>query len=200
MPFLKDFYKIYKFNDEKKLHNFTLIPQFHAARQYVTYHREAFHSLLCSIGECPKKPNPNGGRDIQQKPNEINMTEFLNVKANGFANSFSTDGIACSVKYNKPKKKKKTSSNTTISKPKPTEAYVGLDPGNRLFVAGVRIKPEGKPIFYNEPGVFKHIKITSKQYHYNCKLNSHRVRRIKLNRKIEEEIEDARKGIIVANI
>ena len=84
MPFLKDFYLIHKFNDDEKLPNFKLIPQFRAGRQYVTYASEAFRFLLVSIGRCPKKPNPNGGKDLLQKYNEIGMTEFLNVKANGF--------------------------------------------------------------------------------------------------------------------
>lgn len=169
LDFLKDFYMIWKFNDDNGFKNFILIPTFRAGRLHINYGKDAFFNLLSSIKILPK--------GLQRK--DLVVSEYLTLPRKNleFAGSFCTDGVSCSVRFFR---KEKVIHHSDLR----SETYIGIDPGMRLFLGGVS----------STGYTHENIKYTSKQWYHETKRHE---RKIKLNRftmGIDKKIESQRPG------
>jgi transposase len=85
-------------------------------------------------------------------------SKFLNLKkSKKFFGSFSTDGVGASVKYIKIVKSEEP------PKQKNFDTIIGVDPGEKIFIAGARVNTENI-------SDFKNIKISNKKYQH---MNGH---------------------------
>lgn len=203
--YLYDFYNIYTENRARGWKNFKLIPVFRSGRIHVPYDNFAFWELLCSLKICPK------GQDGRQAKNaDIKMIDYMTLPKcrKSFHGSFMTDGVACSLRYSiitttkissppnattqTRKRKKCNPGNPPEAPPLPHEpvemcadtTYIGIDPGMKLFCAGVAISSnDSRP---------RQIRLSSKQYHHECGKNERAQCLKKYTRQIEDKIEALR--------
>ncbi|CAO1376712.1 unnamed protein product [Diamesa hyperborea] len=142
---LNDFYFIWSTNKINKWKNFRLTPLFRLGRLHFSYDTVALYQLLCSIEECPKTESPKTGRMINmtaiQFQSSVVYSDYFNLKKNKkYSGSFSTDGVSVSVRYLREQKEPAppTTLNLEALKDCKDQVWVGIDPGMRLFLGGVR--------------------------------------------------------------
>ncbi len=169
LEFLKDFYRMQKEFERRSVKSFVLVPLYKAGRKHLSYDKRAFLGLIGAIGRVPK-----GMNDTSKFQNlyEFN-THFNLIKGKTMGASFSTDGVAICMQYEKlgikkpseskeEKKKKKKEKDKNVCQLPRVEDYhrfIGIDPGLRLFIAATELEhaDEGAP--------FRPIKYSSQQYH-----------------------------------
>ena len=137
---------IWSTNRRNSWKNFRLTPLFILGRHHVSYDNFAFYQLLCSVKKCPKVPSPKSGKLVNiiaatfQK--EVVWTDFLRINTKKkYSGSFSTDGVSVSIRYLRDKKEKSLSTTPNFKNLKDSndQVWVGIDPGMRLFLGGVRV-------------------------------------------------------------
>lgn len=186
---LADFYLIWKINSINKYKNFQLIPQFSLRFHHINYDKFAFYQLLCSIQECPKKYNEKSKRNVNQTFTEFSSTfkfsRYMKVPEN--TKSFTTDGVTCCIRLLIEKKPTITTSSSSFDI-KSTSVNIGIDPGSRLFLGGVRTTN------HDPYGPNQKIKYSSRQFYTEC---GHYSRKNKLDRwtRKSQAIEKNRKAI-----
>ena len=179
IKYIKDFYMIWKFNAENNIRNFKLIPVYRSGRLYINYDQFAFHQLLSSIKQCPKVTNATG-KLVAVSYNQIKMKDYLNFPSeklkSKFHGSFSTDGVACSLKFDSPTKPQIERTNFK------SDAYMGIDPGSKIMLGGV----------FSKGDTHENVKYSSKQYHHDCGFNERKIKLKKFTLNIDETIESKR--------
>lgn len=157
--YVKLFYQLQRFNDENNLKNFAIFPIGKHGRHHVRYDSNAFMYLLASIGLGTTVKN--------QFDKTIKWPEYFDYRKletgkKKFDYSITTDGVAVSftmsVETRKPmttetaKKKRKKEiqkenkdANFERIKRKLNcyEQHIGLDPGLKLLVGGIRYDVDG---------------------------------------------------------
>jgi hypothetical protein len=158
--FLNEFYYIWSTNKVNGWKNFKLIPTFRYGRLNINYDTRAFYHLLCSIKKCPKKSTANkSGRfdNLLEKKFRLVVCwkDYLNLPKNKiYYGSFCTDGISVSLRFSRSTDAIATNVSDTddsitddsitddcitdCTRIEPTKVYIGIDPGSRLFLGGVR--------------------------------------------------------------
>ena len=192
---LRDFYIIWTTNDSKDWKNFKLVPTFKLGRRHINYDTFAFYQLLCSCKLVPKTMNAKNTKMINSTASQfqvnVNWNEYLNLPKNKeYSGSFSTDGVTCCIHLKRPKRI--NSLDDKINKEQivlPTDTYIGIDPGLRLFLGGVRVIG-GNP--YTKENI-THIKYKSSRYHFECGKSSRAVKLEKWTFK-QNNIEKSRPG------
>jgi transposase len=179
ISYLKDFYNIQQQNEKSKWKNFKLIPLYKPFRKHIEYGKVAFHQLLCSIKKCPKKMSAQQNQ-VQIHYNELQWEQHLNIPKNKkFHGAFTTDGVSISMRYDKelPKTNKKpTPDNTDF------DAYVGMDPGFKVFIAAVKTNSI-------ECENYANMIVKNKTFQYDNGFYSRKNKLSKFCRKIDETIE-----------
>lgn len=182
---LPDFFEIFKTNILCKWKNFELFPTFKYGRKHLDYEFRSFYELLCSVGLCPKKLTRKHNKEVNKTYKEftasVDWKEYLNLPRNLKFKSFSTDGISCSVFFEKGIKKQKVENNFYFQ---PTKTNIGIDPGWKLFLAAVR-STNGDPYNYQN---LENIKYSSAQYNRESGYYSRKYKLEKYTKNIEKQI------------
>jgi transposase len=187
---IKDFYYIWTTNKTKEWKNFTLVPLKRLGRHHVNYDTQAFYQLLAACKLVPKVYNPKTARDVNVHKDvfqhNVQWSDFLNLPKNKeYSGSFSTDGVTCCLHMSRTKRTEPTAVNSRqIS---PADTYIGIDPGLRLFLGGVRVEG-GNP--YAKANI-TNIKYKSSKYHHESGKASRSVK-LKKWTKEQNEIEKTR--------
>jgi transposase len=204
-----------KINEINGWKNFKLIPLFKLGRHHLNYDSYAFWQLLCSLEICPLILNKSETKMNKQSAAQfrtfVDWNTYLNFtarqKKHEYGCSFKTDGVACSITFLREKKAKPKNKNEwelkkgkwvlkkkAIGTEKPiqiqpdeSQTYIGIDPGNRLFLGGVRAIG-GDP--YQKQNV-EHIKYSSRKYHYECGKYGRKLY-LEMWTQIQKEIEKGR--------
>lgn len=175
--YVRDFFNIQCLNESNGWKNFTLVPLFKAGRQHIQYDRRSFCGMLSSIGLLPKKLNDKGKLvNIDEK--ELNWNDFIDLPDN-FDKSFTTDGVTVCVHV-------KTEHSTRSEKRQQQarvnfDSYIGMDPGQRVFVAAVK-EMKGRRGHMN-------YKISNATYQYENGAHIRKQKRLKWTGKLNEIIE-----------
>lgn len=180
IKYLHDFYLMWDANAHFNFKNFKLIPVYRSGRLYVNYDQFAFHQMLSSVKLCPKIQNAHG-KLVACKYNQIKVEDYLTFPSTSikdkFHGSFSTDGVACSIKLDSKEKSICVSEKNLTS-----DAYIGIDPGSKLFIGGV----------FSKGNTHTNVKYSSRQYHHECGFTERKNKLKKYTRNIDEVIETNR--------
>ncbi|CAO1438378.1 unnamed protein product [Diamesa hyperborea] len=180
---LRDFYFIWTLNYTNGWKNFKLVPTYKLGRRHINYDTSAFYQLLCSCSLVPKVLNPKKTKMINSSASHfqanVKWDDYLHIPKNKeYSGSFSTDGVTCCMHLKRTKRKELPVNEEKIVRP--ADTYIGIDPGLRLFLGGVRVVG-GNPYVKDN---ITHIKYKSSRYHFECGFAS---RKVKLKKWTKEQ-------------
>lgn len=167
--FVDIFYNLQKFNTHNGYKNFALVPLFKHGRMHVQYDNKALHELLRRLAfDIPGRFNL---LDVRELWRDFFQYEQLETRNKKFRYSIQTDGISVSFsmqhtspeekkskKTKKSRKRKKDNDDPTSDDPISDDSvvrykqrldngeytsFIGLDPGYRLMVGGVKDREDG---------------------------------------------------------
>ncbi len=189
LNYLKDFYAIQREFELRTIKNFCLVPLFKAGRKHLLYDKRAFLGVIRAIGKVEGSSN-----EVQFQKEYKFETHFNLIRGKTMGTSFSTDGVSICVHYEKvgikepvdPKVKKSKKKKEKISPVIGLDeyhAFIGIDPGLRLFIAATEVTSP------TERTPFRSIKYSSKEYHKEAGFGRRRHKLLNWAGKLDEKIE-----------
>lgn len=171
LKYMYRFFKIQMYNEQHNLKNFILIPLYHPGRVHINYSNTVFLALLKRLNKLPKSFKTTVFKDDNEMNEEwravCNQCLDLKERSNRKFKSFSTNGVDVSIRYTKQSACKTTTINGE-KRLKPTTSYAGIDPGKKLFIAGVMIKQVDLHDVDNKENFYQ-LRLSSKEYQHESR-------------------------------
>lgn len=206
LRFLGVFYEIQCLNQFEGYENFDLIPQYKRGVKHIQFDMETFHCLLRRLKLCPQidnptdkpKGNPRGWKSkVNIARNKLVWSDYLSMtrkealrfkrpacgKSKAVAGSFTTNGVEICMRFNKPQYTKPLAKSTKVP-----DAFIGLDPGKRLFYGATKV--EAKDIDTFKP--YKNFTLPNKTYQHECGNQIRKKRLLRLTSDVERVIREDR--------
>lgn len=191
IKFLSLFYKVQGINESNGWRNFNLIPMNRAGRRHVTYDLYSFYQILTRTKLCPKKQGVARAINISAPELDWPSLQFLKFDRKKKFTTFSTDGVAVSVRFEEEVKTSTAPASPSILPPADAsvfDQFVGIDPGYREFIAAIKVPTDQVDISRAQTNVL----ISSRRYHTESGFHSRKVRLKKLTNLVDERIEEDR--------